>query len=193
MHTEHIKAKAGDGLPSFEKNLIKYIVVWLVRVLFNWQIASYLLKRELNIIKKLLENVSEEEITKRVYIQRAFAIEDHSRDYSLGMTLEHLDITANAIMGVIHSLSHEKVFDKPVTIEGVKPHENNAHAPQKFFKTMKLYEKFIDKQPKKHSTMTKTHPWFVAFNNSDWHCFTFMHTLVHRRQIEAIIERLNDE
>lgn len=185
--------KAGAGLPRFEKNIIKYIVVWFVRVLFNWHIASYLLKRELNIIKKLLEKVQEEDLTKQVYIKRAFAIENHSRDYSISMTLEHLTITANALMGVIQSLSHEKPFERPITIEGVKPHENKQDGVQKFFKIMEMYEKFIDTLPKTYSRMSKEHPWFVAFNNADWHCFTFMHTLVHRRQIEAIIERLNHE
>jgi hypothetical protein len=38
--------------------------------------------------------------------------------------------------------------------------------------------------------MTKAHPWFVNFNNSDWACFMFMHTFIHRRQIQAIIKDL---
>ena len=35
--------------------------------------------REVKIIKKLLENVKKEDLQKRVFIERAFAIEDHSQ------------------------------------------------------------------------------------------------------------------
>jgi len=38
--------------------------------------------------------------------------------------------------------------------------------------------------------MTKAHPWFVKFNNFDWNNFMFMHTFIHRRQIQAILNEL---
>jgi hypothetical protein len=52
---------------------------------------------------------------------------------------------------------------------------------------------FINRLPKKHSQMTKRHPWFVEFNNFDWSAFMYMHTFIHRRQIEAIISKQEEK
>ncbi len=50
---------------------------------------------------------------------------------------------------------------------------------------------FYKKSFKKTNILkNEKHPWFVHFNNSDWACFMFMHTFIHRRQIESIIKDL---
>jgi hypothetical protein len=106
------------------------------------------------------------------------------------MCLEHLRITGSALMGVIETLSCEKEFTRPITIEAVKPKENTLNEAEKFFEFMDKYKIYIKNHKKNYSKMTKAHPWFVNFNNSDWACFMFMHTFIHRRQIQAIIKDL---
>jgi hypothetical protein len=182
--------KAGAGLPNIERLVIKYMLVPIVRLLFTWNISLFLIKKEENKIKKLIKNISKENLQKRVFIKRALAIEDHSRDYSINMCLEHLRITGSALMGVIETLSCEKEFTRPITIEAVKPKENTLNEAEKFFEFMDKYKIYIKNHKKNYSKMTKAHPWFVNFNNSDWACFMFMHTFIHRRQIQAIIKDL---
>lgn len=184
---------AGAGLPKSERLFIKWILVPLVRLVLTWNLSLFFINREVKIIKKLLRNVKKEDLQKQVVIKRAFAIEDHSRDYSVNMCLEHLRITGSAIMLVINTLSKEEEFKKDITIEAVKPKDNSEKEHELFFDFMEKYNEFIKKHPKNYSKMTKRHPWFVNFNNSDWACFMFMHTFVHRRQIQAIIKELNNE
>ena len=57
-----------------------------------------------------------------------------------------------------------------------------------YFKRKKV--DWIKSLDKKQSKMKKKHPWFTEFNNYDWSVFMFMHTFIHRRQIQAIIKEL---
>lgn len=181
---------AGAGLPQKERLFIKHILVPSVRILFTWDIALFMIKREVKIIENLIDGIDEETLQKKVVINRSFAIEDNSRDYSINMTLEHLRIAGSAIMMVIDTLSNEKEFPKDIKIETVKPKNNGKDEAKKFFDFMKTYEEYIKNHKKNYSKMTKPHPWFVEFNNFDWACFMYMHTFIHRRQIEAIIKEL---
>lgn len=181
---------AGAGLPQIERLFINRILVPSVRILCTWNILLFMIKREIKIIKNLIEGIDEETLQKRVVIKRAFAIEDHSRDYSINMTLEHLRIAGSAVMSVIDILSNEKEFSKDITIEAVKPRDNAIDEAKKFFNFMKTYEEYIKNHKKNYSKKTKKHPWFINFNNFDWSCFMYMHTFIHRRQIQAIIKEL---
>jgi len=185
-------AKAGAGLPELEKNVIKYILVPAVRVLFTWDIALFYLKREVKLIKKLVQSVEKEQLIKQPIIDRTFAIEDDSRRYSVNMVLEHLTITGNGVMAVIKSLSKEEEFKRTLTIENVKAYENKQEQLQEFLEFYEEYFNFLEKLPKVQSKTTKKHPWFVEFNNYDWSIFMYMHTFIHRRQIEAIIKKLGE-
>ncbi|MFA6742081.1 MAG: hypothetical protein WCR78_11410 [Arcobacteraceae bacterium] len=181
---------SGAGLPQIERLFIKRVLVPSIRIVCTWNIALYMIKREVNIIEKLIKSFDEETLQKRVLIKRAFAIEDHSRDYSINMTLEHLRIAGTNIMSVIDALSNEKEFPEDITIQAVKPKDNRKDEADFFFHFMKTYEEYIKKHKKNYSKKTKKHPWFVNFNNFDWSCFMYMHTFIHRRQIQAIIKEL---
>lgn len=185
-------AKAGDGLPKFERLVIKYFLVPLVRIFFTWDIVLIYLKREVSLIEKLVQKVDSEFLTKQLIIDRTFAIEDDSRRYSINMVLEHLSITGNGVKDVIKALSNEKEYPNPLTIEGVKPHDNKKDQLKEFLEFYKSYFEFIENLSKNYSKATKKHPWFCEFNNFDWSVFMFMHTFIHRRQIEAIIKSLGE-
>ena len=182
----------GAGLHEFERLSIRFILVPFVRVLFTWNIGLYLLKREVSIINKLLNNLDKEECIKKVLIDRTFAIEDDTRAFSVNLVLEHLTIAGSAITAVIKTLSNEQEFPGEIKIEAVKPKENKLEQINDFNKFYQNYFIFIENLPKKHSKMKKKHPWFVEFNNFDWSVFMFMHTFIHRRQIEAIIKKLGE-
>ena len=185
-------APPGSGLPDFERLLIKYVLVPAVRIFITWDIALFLLKREVTIIKNLVEKLDEEQRTEQVIIDRSFGIEDDSRRYSVSMALDHLTIVASAAIPLITTLSNEQKFPGELSIENVKPNVNRKEQLNDFLKINERYDAFIRSLPKKLSVMTQKHPWFVGFNNFDWHVFIYMHTFVHRRQIEAIIKQLGD-
>ncbi len=183
-------AKAGAGLPNIERLFIKIVLVPSARVLFNWQIGLFMLKREVSIINNLVKNISKESLKKQVIINRTFAIEDDSRRFSINMVLEHLVIAGNLVKTTIQSLSNEITPPNEVKIEDVKPFENSDNALNNFLNFYNDYVLTIKNLPKKQSIATKKHPWFVNFNNFDWSVFMYMHTFIHRRQIEEIIKNL---
>ena len=185
--------KPGAGLPDIERLFIKNVLIPIVRTLFTWNIAIFLLKREARIIMKLLTNIKKNKLRQKVIIDRVFAIEDDSRQYSIYMVLEHLSIAGYGVMGVISTLSKEEEFKLDLTIEGVNPSNTSEDSTIMFQEYMKIYEIFIKELPKKQSIKTKEHPWFVKFNNFDWSIFMYMHTFIHRRQIQAIIQKLGEE
>lgn len=186
------EAKAGDGLPNIERLFIKNILVPFAKVFFNWDNSLKMFQSEVKKIENLIKNIPEEKLQQRVKIDRIFGIENHSRDYSINMTLQHLTIVGTALIMVIDTLSKEQVIEKEVRIEDVKPSEQTKEESRKFFLYVKKYESFIKSHDKKVSTMKKKHPWFIEFNNKEWSTFAFIHTFVHRRQIEAIIKKLDN-
>lgn len=185
--------KPGEGLPTWELRLIKGVLIPLVRTFFTWQIGHRLFQCEVKKIAKLIRSVPKEEQQKQVIIDKTFAIEDHTRQFSVNMVAEHLTIAGRGVMGIIATISQERAFERPVTIEGVKPFENKADQSDEFEAFAKEYAAFFRSLPKRHSKTTSPHPWFVEFNNFDWAAFMFMHTFIHRRQIEAIIKKLKEE
>lgn len=187
------QAIPGGGLPKFERFYIKTFLIPMIKYIFTWDLALKLFNKEAKKIEKIVKQIKKEDLQKRVKIKRVFGIEDHSRDYSINMTLEHLVIAGTGVMGIIHTLSQEKKFAKEVTIQGVKPHANEADTLEAFVKFTEKYTAFIDALPKKKSLMRHQHPWFIEFNNFEWSVFMFIHTFVHRRQIEAIAKILRDE
>jgi hypothetical protein len=182
--------KAGAGLPEVERLFIRIFLVPIVRITMNWTISKLLLKREVEIINNLLQNISKDKLQQKMSIERTFAIEDNSRQFSVNEVLEHLVIAGNLVKDVIESLSQEKEVNFDIKIENVKPKENKENQLEIFLEFYQEYDKFIKYLSKNQSKMTKAHPWFVKFNNSDWNTFMFMHTFIHRRQIQAILNEL---
>ena len=184
--------KAGGGLPESERLFIRLFLVPFVRVVMGWNIARVLVVREVKIIKKLLKDLSQKKLQQKMDIERTFAIEDNSRQFSVNDVLEHLVIAGKLVKDVISTLSHEKEVVYDIKIEDVKPKQNKENQLEEFLVFYDSYDNFIKNLPKKQSKTTKAHPWFVKFNNFDWNIFMFMHTFIHRRQIQAILEKQKD-
>ena len=110
-------APAGSGLPNVERLFIKNLLVPTIRIFITWDIALFLLQRELKIIDKILKPINEDLLTKKIIINRTFAIEDDSRQFSINMVLEHLEIAGNKVKNIIETLSLEKEFVEDLKIE----------------------------------------------------------------------------
>lgn len=187
-----VQGKPGEGLPRGEFWLIRLVLIPMVRTFFTWEIAYSLFRRETRLIASLIEQVDPKELQRMMAIDKTFGIEDHSRQFSLNMVLEHLTIAGRGVKGIIETLSQEKPFQRHITIEGVKPFENRPDALNDFKAFVDEYGRFFRGLKKKHSRMTTPHPWFRSFNNFDWAAFMYMHTFIHRRQIEEIIKTLKE-
>ncbi len=183
-------AKPGAGLPEKERLFIRLFLVPIARIVMNWTIVRLLIKREVKIIKKLFHNISDIQLQQKMSIDRTFAIEDNSRQFSANEVLEHLVIAGILVKNVIETLSQEKEVKFDIKIENVKPKENKKNQLDAFLDFYQTYDKLIKTLPKQQSKMTKAHPWFINFNNFDWNIFMFMHTFIHRRQLQAILNEL---
>jgi uncharacterized protein YdiU (UPF0061 family) len=193
MEQENITLdKAGAGLPNIERLFIKLFLVPLVRILLTKSIASFLLKREIKIINKLVDPIDLKDRNHSIIIDRTFGIEDDSRRCTVNQVLEHLVIAGNAVQLAISFLNKEREFKKEINIADVKAYGDDNEQFEKFNQFYSGYLEFVETNLIKQSKMTKAHPWFVEFNNFDWHSFMYMHTFVHRRQIEAIIKALGE-
>lgn len=148
-------APPGSGLPNLEKLFIKNVLVPSIRILITWDIALFLLQRELRIIDNLLKPIDKNLLTKKTLIDRTFAIEDDTRQFSINMVLEHLEIAGNKVKDVIETLSLEKEFEEEIKIENVKPKHNVENQYESFKKFYEEYISFIKSLDKKQSKMKK--------------------------------------
>jgi hypothetical protein len=129
-------------------------------------------------------------LDKQVLIEHFLGIEDHSRNYSINMVVEHIFVAHKGVSEIIKSLTDEEEVTREVSIEVVKPSHNENYLVQlKAFVVQ--YKEFVKSVENRNSQKTKAHPWFLKFNNRDWHIFLAIHSWVHKRQIKAIIRKLN--
>ena len=147
--------KPGSGLPNIERLFIKNFFVPILRTFFTWNIALFLLKREVSIIRKLTKELSQNELQKQIIINRTFAIEDDSRQFSISMVLEHLIIAGSLVKSTIESLSKENIPPDDIKIEDVKPFKNDKEILESFFKFYDSYYNMINDLEKKQSISTK--------------------------------------
>lgn len=181
---------AGTGLPKCEYLFIKYIFIPTVKKCTSFDILMSLFLKETEKLKRLVCNMSNDNLSKRVVIPKLIGLEDNSRDFSISMIFEHLFIVSSMIQEGLAFLTNNQKFEVEVSIQGVKPANNNSSFIDKFFKFVDGYKEFYAQMPKVASKTTKAHPWFGELNSYEWHMFLFIHTLVHRRQIEALIKAL---
>ena len=142
-------------------------------------------------IKRLVMDIKPEDRNTSIIIDRTLAIEDDSRRYSINQVLEHIIIAGTMVQTGISYISREKRFDYEIKIENAKAY-GTEDMLEKCVSFYENYFKKTDKLLQKNSKMTKAHPWFVEFNNQDWHKFMYLHTFIHRRQIQAIIKALGE-
>ncbi len=180
----------GVGLPKYEYLFIKYIFIPTVKKCTNFNILMNLFLSETKKLKRAIDSVSSDDLSKRVVIKKLIGLEDNSRDFSINMVFEHIFIVGSMIKEGLVFLNNNQNFDVEVSIKGVKPINNNNDFVGDFFKFVDGYKAFYEQMPKVASKTTKAHPWFGELNSYEWHMFLFIHTFVHRRQVEAIAKSL---
>lgn len=147
--------------------------------------------REREAIRRLIANLDEPTLSRRVLIRRPKGLEDSSRNWSVLMTLDHLRIVHHAFIGVIGTLAKEQVPEGEASTAAVKPD------PAVTLDVIAEYEASCDallatlSAVRNFKTRTRfPHPWFGPMDAHGWHALTGGHMSIHRVQIERILERV---
>lgn len=193
IKTEPQLAKPGTGLPLVEWLVAKYIIFPNRFRSTTIEQAIEQFEDESKKIIELISGLDDEQLTQRRLIARLQGLEDSSRFWSVAMTIQHLNIVGEGMLGIIVSLSRGKNELPLRGIADVKP-SIDVDAQDAIANFKKLTENFgrlarkIDFE--KHCGLKHPHPWFGPLNAREWTLFAAPHQAIHRKQIEQIIERL---
>jgi hypothetical protein len=127
-----------------------------------------------------------EQLTERVLIKRLPGMEDSSRDWSVELTLEHIQIVTAAALYIIDKLEREEPLDLPVRTQDVKPTGGLG------LDRVRAFRGYLAEVPGRiadydfKSKATHEHPWFGELPSMDWLRLIAFHQNLHRKQIARI-------
>ncbi|PHR58450.1 MAG: hypothetical protein COA44_03125 [Arcobacter sp.] len=179
--------KPGAGIPWHQEKFIQYLIVPILPSILNWERGLSYFQKQVAEIVELVNGLDENTLSKQVLVPPMFALEDSSRFWSINMVLEHLVTVNLGTMEIVDLLSQEKKIERELGTAKVKPFKNTKHT-KKLIVFEKAYSRMIKRNSKQVSTMTKDHPWFGSFNNTNWHSFIGIHNRLHKKQIQNILE-----
>lgn len=185
--------KPGAGLPAHHRLFMRWFVGPVISRAMPWERNRRSFRNMNERILKIVNRLSDEELSKRVLVPPVLGLEDSSRYWSVLMLLEHLVIVGTGIKAIVLSLSRGQVPDFEVEIAKVKP---KGGKPPK--EVVKAYTEFfraamddIEREVKdKKSKAVLKHPWFGAFTAKQWHWLMAEHTIVHYDQLCSIVFEL---
>ena len=180
-------APPGEGLPPAEQFIIRRLVFPFLRLRLSREKSLQLFEKSGQQILNLAKPLTEEEITEKVLIKRLPGMEDSSRNWSVEMTMEHIQIVSVALVYIIKKLEANRPLNVPVRTEDVKPNGGLGRD------RVRAFENFLVDIPKRLDGLTFTskathpHPWFGEMPAIDWLRLLAFHQNLHRKQIERIL------
>ncbi len=188
--TEPKLAPPGAGLPGIE--------LWAARFIFARRLrrgsretfaAEFAAERKR--VRELVHGLAPQDASQRVLIPRLRGLEDSSRYWSVWMTLEHLRIIHDGVSGIIKSLASGVVPPGAASTARVKPRVDvTAAVTAEYEKSCDNLIATIAAVQELNTKEKYPHPWFGPLNAFGWHALAANHLAIHRKQIEAILERL---
>jgi hypothetical protein len=183
-------APPGAGVPLTELLIIRP-VFRMVRLLWSDARASRQFKVESARLLKLASGLSPQQGTERVLIERITGIEDSSRYWSPFMVLQHLRIVNDGIAGIVERLAQGLTVPREVRTADVKPNPAaGVEAIEEFRDCTERYLARVGAALQHSSRVKHAHPWFGPLDAHGWHCLGAVHAGIHRRQLTAILKRL---
>ena len=184
--------KAGGGLSKTRGVFLKYVGFPVLNTLITWQRALDIFEKEGEKVIKLANSLEDKQLFERILVPTLFGLEDNSRYYSVAMVLEHLIIVGSALQERIPLLSQGKSLDMEVKIEKYKPYvEIESNIIETYTQFVQNFRKIVEAQVEDvYIDNHHKHPWFGNLKPKEWAVMGAIHQMVHRRQIEAIIEKL---
>ncbi len=186
-------APAGAGLPPVRLFLAKRVLMPLLRSVFTFEKALERFELEGQKIVASSRPLDRKRLFERVLVEPLFGLEDNSRYYSVAMVLEHLLRVGEALESRLPLMSCGEVPKREVRIEAYKPY---VLIDEDIVNRYSLFiEGFADKIKREiddiDSCVTYAHPWFGPLDLKGWMVMGMVHQIVHRRQIEAILRKID--
>lgn len=180
-------APPGAGLPASERRVASF-GFGLLRALLGRRRTEAWLRAETARVLAIVRGLTPQQATRQVLVPRPFGLEDSSRNWSPGMVVEHLVIVDDGIAGVVEALCDGRDFGREVRIADVKP-SPGAGTEQwpRLEAALAGYLARIAAIADLRSARRHAHPWFGPLDAHGWHTLAALHTMIHRRQLEAVV------
>ncbi|MBS1140542.1 MAG: hypothetical protein H6R13_1995 [Proteobacteria bacterium] len=190
MTTTPNLAPPGAGLPTLERWFSSALLMALSTFLSKDALTRWL-RRETEKALALAASLPETLASQQVLLPRVTGLEDSSRCWSANMVLQHLVIVDTGIRELAEALSDDTSFGRELRIAEVKPVPEAGLEQHALLRTaVDDYARLIDGLGDLRTTLRHTHPWFGQLDLRGWHALAAMHTMAHRRQMQAIVARL---
>jgi hypothetical protein len=180
-------APPGAGIPALEVALGKLAFAFFrARKTREWATSHF--RTEAGTMVRLARSMKPEAANKPVLIPRVLGIEDSSRNWSVLMTLDHLNIVNSAVVEIIEHLAAERMYIHRVSTAAMKPSsDQNLATIDRFARTTQDYADRVTRIKNLNSATKHAHPWFGPMDALGWHWLASLHHTVHRRQIQRIM------
>lgn len=190
MSASNKLAPPGAGLPTLERWFSSALLKALSTFLSKDALTAWL-RRETEKALALAASLPESLACQPVLLPRVTGLEDSSRCWSANMVLQHLVIVDTGIRELAEALSDDTSFGRELRIAEVKP-EPGAGLEQHALLRAAVddYAQLIGGLGDLRTTLRHAHPWFGQLDLRGWHALAAMHTMAHRRQMQAIVARL---
>jgi len=133
--------------------------------------------------------LTDEQAARVVVIPRIFGIEDSSRACSINMTIDHLVIVDELIIGLMEALLAGRTLPIEISTANVKPSAKpKPGVLERFAEVVEGYGRVIANAGSLKTAAKQHHPWFGPLDAHGWHCLAAVHHTIHRRQIERIMK-----
>jgi hypothetical protein len=144
-------------------------------------------------ILSLIDDVPPSLYTTRILVPPQPLLEDHSRYWSIAMTLEHLVTVGEDIKRFIPILARGENPRKGIDMKKIRPRGDltPAQAVADFRRYVNTC--MVDLEPimkNANTKVTQKHPWFGEFNVHQWYWLLGTHSMLHLRQIKGILKGL---
>lgn len=192
MNDKVILEPPGAGLPRLELLLSRTAFSTLRKLLTRRRIEGWLCSETQRVLA-LARELPGDKMRRQVLIPRPAGLEDSSRNWSVAMVLQHLVIVDTGIGELIGALSETGAFDREVRIADVKPTPDAGQEQLACLENaLATYLARLAEISDLHTAHRHAHPWFGPLDGHGWHTLAALHTLIHRRQVEAILRALGE-
>tara|TARA_R110002096_G_scaffold91625_14_gene207331 strand:+ start:4892 stop:5419 length:528 start_codon:yes stop_codon:yes gene_type:complete len=173
------------------------LIVKAVRLRFaltSKSAATAQIRREAQRSIDLAKSVPPEKAAQSVAVPSMLGIDPEMREWSLLQILEHNVIVNRRITETIRALLQGNTLDSDDfdPKNDVLPSEQPALAIiDEFSKSIGEHLAHIELETSLKSSLTSKHPIFGPFDPHRWHCMFGFHLQIHRKQMEAVVKRLD--
>lgn len=192
MNDKVTLAPPGAGLPAFELLMARLGFAVLRKVLSRRRVQAWLCA-ETGKVLAIARGLTAAQLQRVVLIPRLAGIEDSSRNWSAAMVLQHLVIVDDGIGELIGALGEGRTFGREVRIADVKPAPDAGQEQlARLEAALRTYLERLAGVGNLRTTHRHAHPWFGALDGHGWHTLAPLHTMIHRRQLQAIAQSLQE-